>query len=72
MKSFYFRYRRFLPSILIGGLLGFLYSRFVGCSAGGCVISSNPWISATYGMLMGALFSDVIKSKKSEEKSITL
>ena len=42
--------------VLIGGIVGFLYHRWVGCDHGGCLISSNPWISSGYGALMVYLF----------------
>ena len=42
--------------IAIGGLAGFLYYYFVGCSSGTCPITSNPYISIGYGSLMGLLF----------------
>jgi uncharacterized protein YcfJ len=44
---------------VVGGLLGFAYYRFVGCSSGGCPITSNPWISTSYGAVMGALLGGV-------------
>ena len=31
--------------IAIGGLAGFLYYYFVGCSSGNCAITSNPYMS---------------------------
>lgn len=40
---------------LIGGLLGFLYHKFVGCSSGACPITANPYISTIYGAIMGML-----------------
>jgi hypothetical protein len=39
----------------IGGLGGFLYYYFVGCSSGSCPITSNPYISIMVGGLMGYL-----------------
>jgi hypothetical protein len=44
-------------AVVIGGLLGFGYYRFVGCSTGTCPITSNPWISTFYGAAMGFLIS---------------
>ena len=40
---------------VIGGALGFAYYKFVGCSTGACPLTSNPWISTVYGMVLGAL-----------------
>ncbi len=38
-----------------GALLGFVYYCFFGCSTEPRLITSNPWRSAAYGALMGAL-----------------
>lgn len=43
--------------IAAGAALGYGYYRLVGCSTGACPITSNPWISTTYGALLGALFT---------------
>jgi len=50
---------------IIGAAAGFLYWKFVGCSNGTCLITSNPYISTVYGAVMGGLvFSLVKKGKK--------
>lgn len=41
--------------VLGGALIGYLYYRFVGCRSGVCPITSNPYISAGYGALMGLM-----------------
>ncbi len=35
--------------------------RFIGCSTGACPLTSNPWISTLYGMLLGGMLGGVIK-----------
>lgn len=40
-----------------GAALGFAYYTFVGCSTGGCPITSDPVVSAGYGALLGGLFA---------------
>lgn len=50
---------RLVIGIAVGGLVGFGLYRFVGCSTGACPITSNPWISTLYGMVMGAMASGV-------------
>ena len=44
-----------LVGAAIGGVLGFLYYRFVGCSTGSCPLTSNPYASTLYGIVLGAL-----------------
>ena len=40
-----------------GALVGFLVYRFIGCKTGTCPITSNPWISAIFGGIMGFLLA---------------
>jgi hypothetical protein len=53
--------RKMITKIVIGvvggGLLGFANYRFIGCSTGACPLTSNPWISTLYGMLIGGLIA---------------
>lgn len=46
---------RVLIGVVIGGLLGYGVYRFIGCSTGACPLTSNPWISMLFGMLVGGL-----------------
>lgn len=41
----------------IGGGLGYLYYKLVGCSSGTCPITSKPLNSILYGAVMGLLIS---------------
>jgi len=41
----------------IGAAIGFLVYRFIGCRTGTCPITSNPWISAIFGGIMGFLLA---------------
>jgi hypothetical protein len=42
---------------VIGGALGFLYYKFIGCSTGACPITANPVTSTLYGLLVGLAMS---------------
>ena len=46
---------KILIGITIGGILGYLLYKFIGCSTGSCPITSNPWISTIYGAILGLL-----------------
>lgn len=43
--------------LVVGGVLGFALYRFVGCSTGACPITSNPWVSTIFGMVMGLMLT---------------
>jgi len=41
-----------LPGVA-GAVAGYLYWAKVGCSSGGCAITSDPWLTTGFGALMG-------------------
>lgn len=48
---------------IFGGVLGYLYWHFIGCSSGSCAITSVWWRSTIYGIIMGWLLGDLINDK---------
>ena len=48
---------RIIIGVLAGGVLGFSYYKFIGCSSGTCPLTSNPYISTIYGIILGAVIS---------------
>ncbi|MFH2201923.1 MAG: DUF6132 family protein [Elusimicrobiota bacterium] len=48
---------RLLVSALLGGSIGFLYQRVVGCASGACPLTSNPYVATIYGAMLGLLFA---------------
>jgi LytS/YehU family sensor histidine kinase len=55
VKSWYF-WKPFL-GILVGGVAGFLYYHFVGCSSGSCFITSHSYSTIIFGGLSGYLIT---------------
>jgi hypothetical protein len=51
------RWMKILTFALLGGVAGFAYYYFIGCQSGRCPITGNPYISTSYGLLLGVLFS---------------
>ena len=41
--------------VLLGGVGGYAFYRFIGCRTGSCPITSNPWLSILYGAFLGFL-----------------
>lgn len=49
---------------MAGGIAGWLYWKFIGCSSGNCYIQSNPYRMTFYGVFLGALIYNSFKSIK--------
>ncbi|MBN2008324.1 hypothetical protein JW960_03140 [candidate division KSB1 bacterium] len=62
------RYWKF-GAVALGAALGFAYYKFIGCSSGTCPITSNPWISTSYGALVGLVLVWNSKPKKTEQQA---
>ena len=55
--------------IVVGAIAGYAYYHFYGCASGTCAITSNPYISTVYGMMMGGLFVNTfISTTKTSKK----
>jgi len=44
-----------------GGVVGYLYYRFIGCRSGACIITGNPYISTLYWAVLGGLIANLLK-----------
>jgi Family of unknown function (DUF6132) len=53
---------RMLIGTVVGAVLGFGWYKLVGCRTGACPLTSNPFISTLYGMVVGALVATSIHS----------
>jgi len=49
---------------IVGGVLGFLYWRFIGCNTGSCPLTSNPYQSV---LLFAALGGFLVKDKNEKK-----
>ncbi len=52
-----------LIGAFIGGIAGYLYYYFIGCSTGSCAITSRPFNSIIYGAIIGYLLVSVFEKK---------
>ncbi|MPS73415.1 MAG: hypothetical protein DI622_01165 [Chryseobacterium sp.] len=52
-----------LIGAFLGGVAGYLYYYFIGCSTGSCTITSRPFNSIIYGAIMGYLLASVFEKK---------
>jgi len=57
------RYKLILVGVVLGGIAGYAYYFFIGCSSGQCAITSSPLNSTAYGMIMGGLSLDLFNKK---------
>ncbi len=64
MKKFIKEYKLYLMGAVVGAVVGFLYWKFVGCSSGTCMITSNPRNSSIYFAFIGSLLFGLLKKEK--------
>lgn len=48
----------------VGGLAGFGWWYYIGCASGACPITSSPYLSVLWGMMIGGL---LVSSFRKEE-----
>ena len=61
------RIKGIIPQLIgsaVGGIGGFMYYYKIGCASGTCPITSNPWLSILWGLIMGYLVVDIFVSKR--------
>ena len=68
MKSLLIKTKHILPGVILGGIAGYLYYYFWGCTEG-CSISSSPINSIIYGATMGGLVNSLFEREKSSQRS---
>jgi phage shock protein E len=56
--------------VAVGALVGYIYYATVGCSSGGCAITSSPVNSTLYGSVMGGLLFSTFDKKKSDKNKL--
>ncbi len=61
MKRFITQHKWALAGLLAGGIAGFLYWRFVGCTSGSCPIQSVWYWSTLWGAAAGYLVGDFVQ-----------
>ncbi len=66
MKKWLNQNKIILFGSIIGGLLGFLYYYFIGCTSGTCAITSKPINSTIYGAILGGLIISLFNKNKNE------
>ncbi len=70
MMKFLEKYKLGLVGILVGGILGYAYYHFIGCTTGSCAITSKPLNSTAYGMVMGYLMFSVFEKPKVKQGNV--
>jgi hypothetical protein len=53
-----------IAGLIIGAISGYIYYVRVGCVTGTCAITSNPWMSAGWGAVLGYLVFDMFNFRK--------
>jgi hypothetical protein len=69
MEKLFNKHRFAIVGIIVGGILGYSYYHFIGCNTGSCAITSKPFNSTVYGMVMGYLMFSVFQKSKPKEEN---
>jgi hypothetical protein len=64
MKKWFQTNKLYFIGALLGAIAGFIYWKYVGCLTGTCAITSNPYRSAIYFAVFGALIIGSFKRQK--------
>ncbi|MBS1777143.1 MAG: hypothetical protein JSS64_12775 [Bacteroidetes bacterium] len=62
------KYRLTILGAILGGIAGYAYYYFIGCASGTCAITSKPFNSTAYGILMGTLLVNTFKKTEPQTK----
>ena len=60
-----------LLGVILGGIAGYLYYHFVGCTTHSCPITSNAYYTILWGVLLGIIifFPNPKKQKKKQNEN---
>jgi hypothetical protein len=64
MKNLIKHFSGEVTGLIIGTVAGYGFWFFVGCKRGNCMITSDPFNSALYGAIMGALIFGLVSDNK--------
>lgn len=64
MRAWMINSRLYIAGAILGGIAGYFYWQYVGCSSGSCAITSKPFNSVLYFAFMGAVFLGLFQKKK--------
>jgi len=62
------QYIYWIGAIFLGGVAGYLYWQFIGCTSGSCAITSSPINSTLYGGVMGGLVRNLFTHPNKEKQ----
>ena len=54
---------RIVIGAAVGALVSLAYYKFVGCHTGTCPITSDPYASALFGVVVGGILAVIIRSE---------
>lgn len=68
LKIFFGKHLRLISGLLIGGIAGLLYWKFIGCTSGSCAITSVWYNSTAYGAIIGGLIGNNFGTRSKDDK----
>ncbi len=59
---------KYFIGALLGGIYGyFIKYKLIGCSTGGCPMTSNPYITTFYGIMIGVIIVGIFTTPKNKD-----
>ena len=68
LKELILKNSLFLIGAAVGGIGGYFYWLYVGCSTGTCPITSSPVMSVIWGAILGGLLLSMFQKKTKIKK----
>lgn len=69
MKKWILDYKLYFIGAAIGGIVGFLYWKYIGCVTGTCAITSKPLNSTLYFAFFGSILLSFFKKESTDKQA---
>jgi len=67
MKKWMEKNKFALIMLIPGSIGGYMYWYFIGCTTGTCPITSNPYGSILYGIILGFVLGNLIDERRQKK-----
>ncbi|MBN2348665.1 MAG: hypothetical protein JXJ22_07510 [Bacteroidales bacterium] len=69
MKKLFKQYWLYIVFIIIGGIGGYLYWYYIGCTSGTCPLTSKWYSSSVFGLVIGYIVGSSVHEKVNKKSN---